>query len=83
MADSTVDQNPWKVEKSVPELSEYYKSLEPHVKQLHLEKKSVVSLDPGTLLDARLDPEYLPPIEAMHLLSYLVIDTSSYTKEQF
>ena len=43
----------------------------------------MVGLDPGTLLDARLDPECLPPIEAMDLFSYLVRDNSFYTKEQF
>ena len=43
----------------------------------------MVGLDPETLLDAKLDPECLPPIEAMDLFSYLVMDTSFYTKEQF
>ena len=43
----------------------------------------MVRLDPGTLLDARLDPECLLPIEAMDLFSYLVLDTGFYTKEQF
>ena len=43
----------------------------------------MVGLDPGTLLNARLDPECLLPIEAMDLFSYLVLDTGFYTKEQF
>lgn len=42
----------------------------------------MVGLDPGTLLNARLDPECLLPIEAMDLFSYLVLDTGFYTKEQ-
>ena len=75
--------NSQNIEQSFPALSEYYNSLEPHVKRRYLEKISVVGLDPGTLLDARLDPECLPPIEAMDLFSYLVRDTSFNTKEQF
>ena len=46
-------------------------------------KISVVEFDPGTLLDARLDSECLPLIEAMDLFSYLGLDTNLYYKEQF
>ena len=63
-------QNSQNIKQSFPALSEYYNSLEPHVKRRYLEKISVVGLDPGTLLDARLDPECLPPIEVW---TYLVI----------
>lgn len=71
------------IEKNIPTLSEYYKSLEPHVKRRYLDKISVIGLDPATLHGAKLDPECLPPIESVDLLSYLVLDTSYYTKEQF
>ena len=64
-------------------LSDYVKRLEPHVKQRYLEKISLVGIDPATLIDAKLDPQCLPPIEATDLLCYLVIDTSYYTKKQF
>ena len=76
-------QNSQNIKQSFPALSEYYNSLEPHVKRRYLEKISVVGLDPGTRLYSRLDPERLLPIEAMDLFSYLVTDTSFYTKEQF
>ena len=76
-------QNSQNIEQSFPALAEYYKSLEPRVKRRYLEKISVVEFDPGTLLDARLDSECLPPIEAMDLFSYLGLDTSLYSKERF
>ena len=76
-------QNSQNIEQSFPALAEYYKSLEPHVKRRYLEKISVVEFDPGTLRDARIDSECLPPIEAMDLFSYLGLDTSLYSKEQF
>lgn len=37
------------IEKSIPTLSEYYKSLDPAVKQQYLEKISAVGLDPAAL----------------------------------
>ena len=49
-------------------LSDYVKRLEPHVKQRYLEKISLVGIDPATLIDAKLDPQCLPPIEATDLL---------------
>ena len=59
------------------------KRLESHVKQKYLEKISLVGINPTTLIDAKLDPQCLPPIEATDLLFYLVIDTSYYTEKQF
>ena len=38
---------------------------------------------PAAIPDQQFDTECLPPIEAMDLLSYLVLETSFYTKEQF
>ena len=67
----------------VPLLSEYSKKLESVVKRRYLEKISVIGIDPATLWNAKLDPECLPPIEAVDLLSYLVLDTSFYTAKQF
>ena len=43
----------------------------------------MVEFDPGTLRDARIDSECLPPIEAMDLFSYLGLDTNLSNKEQF
>ena len=67
----------------VPLLSEYSKKLESRVKRRYIEKISVIGIDPATLWHAKLDPDCLPPIEATDLLSYLVLDTSYYTAQQF
>ena len=69
--------------KFIPLLSEYSKKLDSRVKRRYIEKISVIGIDPVTLWHAKLDPECLPPIEASDLLSYLVLDTSYYTAQQF
>ena len=71
------------LEKHILPLSEYYKTLDVIVKRRHLQKISVVGLDPATLVDGKLNSDCLPPIEALDLLSYLVLDTSYYTNDQF
>ena len=71
------------VEKDYQVLSEYYRSLEPHVKRRYLLKTSAVGVDPATLLDEQCDADCIPPVESMDLVSYLVLTTSYYTKEQF
>ena len=83
-------QNFWKHQKGRKKedirnilLSDYVRRLESHVKQRYLEKISLVRINPATLIDAELDPQCLPPIEATDLLCYLVINTSYYTKKQF
>ena len=67
----------------VPLLSEYSKKLENRVKCRFTEKISVIGIDPATLWHTKLDPDCLPPIEATDLLSYLVLDASYYTAQQF
>lgn len=69
--------------KTIPVLSEYVKTLETHVKQRYLEKISLVGVDPASIPIDEFDPECLPPIEAADLVSYLVLETSYYTKQQF
>ena len=64
-------------------LSEYARSLDAHIKHWYLEKLSVIGVDPPTLPSEQFLPECLPPIEVTDLLSYLVLDTSFYTKQQF
>ena len=44
---------------------------------------TLVGLMPTLIPENSLDPESLPPVKAAHLLSYLVLDTSYYTKNQF
>ena len=43
----------------------------------------MVEVDPASLLSEQFDSENLPPIESTDLLSYLVFETSYYTKKQF
>lgn len=64
-------------------LSDYANTLDPHVKKRYLEKISCVGIDPVLIPDKTDDPECLPPVESMDLLSFLVLDTSYYSKDQF
>ena len=68
---------------NIPVLSEYVKGLESHVKSRYLQKITLVGVDPASIPSDQFDPECLPPIESTDLLSYLVLETSHYTKEQF
>ena len=67
----------------IPVLSEYARSLDAHIMRRYLEKISVIGVDPATLPSEQFLPQCLPPIEETDLLSYLVLDTSFYTKQQF
>ena len=67
----------------IPILSEYCAKLYDNVKRRYVEKIAEIGVDPVTIPDEQFDTECLPPIEAMDLLSYLVLETSFYTKEQF
>lgn len=53
------------------------------MKRRYLEKVAVVPVDPVTIPDEQFTSECLPPVEATDLLSYLVLETSFYTKQQF
>ena len=53
------------------------------MKKRYLEKISCVGIDPVLIPDKTYDPEYLPPVESMDLLSFSVLDTSYYSKDQF
>lgn len=63
-------------------LSDYANMLDPHMKKM-LEKISCVGIDPVLIPDITYDPECLPPVESMDLLSFLGPDTSYYSKNQF
>ena len=68
---------------NIPVLSDYIKALESHVKSRYLQKISVVGMDPASLPCKKFEPECLPPTKSTDLLSYLVLETSYYTKQQF
>ena len=64
-------------------LSPYTDSLENRTKKRYTEKISVIGIDPLVILPQKYIPECLPPVEAYDHLSYLVLETSFYTKDQF
>lgn len=64
-------------------LSDYAKKLDSHVKKRYCDKISCVGIDPALISDKKYDPECLPPVESVDLLSYLVLETSYYTRNQF
>ena len=67
----------------IPILSEYCVKLDDSVKRRYLEKIADVGVDTVNIHYEQFDTECLPPIEAMDLLSFLVLETSFYIKEQF
>ena len=66
-----------------PQLSEYTNNLDPLVKKRYMEKIACIGIDPFLISGKNYDVECLPPIEPIDLVSYLVLETSYYTKEQF
>ena len=64
-------------------LSAYAELLEINAKRRYLEKISVIGIDPLVIPQQKYSSECLPPGEACDLLSYLVLKTSFYMKEQF
>ncbi|EDO48872.1 predicted protein [Nematostella vectensis] len=68
---------------SVPVLSKYATSLEGNIKNRYIQKIEKIGIDPATIPDEELNPECLPPIEQSDLFSFLVLETSHYTNDQF
>ena len=68
---------------SVPVLSKYASSLESHVKLRYLQKIEKIDINPASIPSEEFDPECLPPIEQSDLFSFLVLETSYYTHDQF
>ena len=64
-------------------LSDYANTLNLYMRKRYLEKISCVGIDPVLIPDKTYDPECLPPVESMDLLSFLVLDMSYYSKDQF
>ena len=64
-------------------LSNYAKSLASVVQKRYIDKISCIGVDPLLIPDEKLSTECLPPVEAVDLVSYLVLQTSFYTKDQF
>ena len=64
-------------------LSAYADSLESNVKKRYVEKISVIGLDPLLVPLQKFTTECFPPVEACDICTYLVLDTSFYSKDQF
>ena len=64
-------------------LSAYADSPESSIKKRYIEKISVIGMDPLLSPLPKYTSVCLPPVEACDLLSYLVLETSFYTKDQF
>ena len=64
-------------------LSDYANNFDPHVKKRYCEKISCIGIDPILIPDRAYDPDCLPRVESMDLLSFLVLETSYYSKDQF
>ena len=67
---------------SVP-LSDYAKKLDQRVKKRYEDKIAAIGIDPVLLEGKHFEPDCLPPMEATDILSYLVLETSYYTQNQF
>ena len=48
-----------------------------------MQKIACIGVDPFLISCQKYDAECLPPTESIDLVSYLVLETSHYTKEQF
>ena len=64
-------------------LREYAHNLNPSVKKHYYEKISSVGIGPILIPDKAYDPDCLPRVESLDFrLSFLVLETSSYGKDQ-
>ena len=66
-----------------PQLSEYANTLDPLVKKRYMQKIACIGVDPFLISCQKYYAECLPPTESIDLVSYLVLETSHYNKEQF
>ena len=64
-------------------LSDYAKNLDPQVKKATVKRFPAFGFDPISIPDKAYDPECLPRVKSMDLLSFLVLETSYYSKDQF
>ena len=66
-----------------PQLSECANTLDPLVKKRYMQKIACIGVDPFLISCQKYYAECLPPTESIDLVSYLVLETSHYNKEQF
>ena len=68
---------------TTPILSKYATTLEGRIKERYIQKIENIGVDPATIQDEELDIECLPQVEQSDLFSFLVLETSYYTNDQF
>ena len=66
-----------------PQLSEYANTLDPFVKKRYMQIIACIGVDPFLTSYQNYDAECLLPTESIDFVSYLVLQTSYYSKEQF
>ena len=62
-------------------LSDYANNLNFHGKKRYCEKISCIGIDLILIPGKAYDPDCLPRVESMDLLSFLVLETSYYSKD--
>ena len=68
---------------NAPQLSEYANTLDPLVKKRYMQKIVCIGVGPFLTSYQNYDAECLPPTVSTDLVSYLVLETRYYSKEQF
>ena len=64
-------------------VSEYARSLVQHVLERYKDDILAVGIDPFLVSEKEYDPKCLPPMESIDLVSFLVLETSYYSQNQF
>ena len=64
-------------------VSEYAKSLVQHVLERYKDNILAVGINPSLVPEKEYDPKCLPPMESIDLVSFLVLETSYYSQNQF
>ena len=72
-----------KSQDEIPVLSSYAKNLGRHVRKPYLKKISMIGVDTAATPSAQFSSQWLSPIDASDLLSYLVLETRYCTSKQF
>lgn len=81
--ENTTDKSQFPDQEQSTPLSDYAKKLDEAIKQRYLEKIECIGIDPILIQGKNFDPDCLPPVESADMLTYLVLETSYYTKDQF
>ncbi|PFX12256.1 hypothetical protein AWC38_SpisGene23817 [Stylophora pistillata] len=81
--ENTTDKSQFPDQEPSTPLSDYAKKLDEALKQRYLEKIECIGIDPILIKGKNFDPDCLPLVESADILTYLVLETSYYTKDQF